>query len=37
MHHMQHQPEPEVIAKRRELTAERNRRLRRKKAGLIDE
>jgi hypothetical protein len=36
-HHMEHQPEPEIIAKRRELAAERNRKLRRKKAGLDDE
>jgi len=36
-HHMEHQPEPDVIAKRRELTAERARRLRRKKAGMDGE
>jgi hypothetical protein len=34
---MEHQPEPDLIAKRRELTAERARRHRRKKAGLDDE
>lgn len=36
-HHMEHQPEPDLIAKRRELTAERVRRHRRKKAGLESE
>jgi hypothetical protein len=35
-HHMEHQPEPDLLAKRRELTAERNRKYRRKKAGLTD-
>jgi hypothetical protein len=33
-HHMEHQPEPDVIAARRALDAERQRRARRKKAGL---
>ena len=33
-HHMEHQPEPDLIAKRRELGAERQRKHRRKKAGL---
>lgn len=33
-HHMEHQPEPDLIAKRRELTTERVRKHRRKKAGL---
>ena len=33
-HHMEHQPEPDVIAARRDLDAERQRRARRKKAGL---
>ena len=30
LHHMQHQPEPEVTAERRELAVDRNRKLRRK-------
>jgi hypothetical protein len=34
IHHMEHQPEPEVIAKRRELAAERQRKSRLKKAGI---
>lgn len=34
VHHMEHQPEPDVIRKRRENDAERQRRARRKKAGL---
>lgn len=33
-HHMEHQPEPELIAKRREMTNERVRKHRLKKAGL---
>lgn len=33
-HHMEHQPEPEVIAKRRENTARRVRRNRKRQAGL---
>lgn len=33
-HHMEHQPEPDLIAKRRELTNERVKKHRRKKAGL---
>jgi len=33
-HHMEHQPEPDVIAKRRESDAERKRHWRRKQAGL---
>lgn len=33
-HHMEHQPEPDLIAKRREDTNERVKRHRRKKAGL---
>lgn len=33
-HHMEHQPEPDVIAKRRADTADRVRKHRRKKAGL---
>lgn len=33
-HHMEHQPEPDLIARRRELTAERVNKHRRKKAGL---
>jgi len=33
-HHMEHQPEPDVIAARRTIDAERQRRARRKKAGL---
>ena len=37
VHHMQHQPEPEVIARRRDQTADRVRRSRRKRAGLDDE
>jgi len=36
-HHMQHQPEPDLLAKRRELSASRQRRHRRKKAGLANE
>lgn len=36
-HHMEHQPEPDVLAKRRELTADRVRKHRRKKAGLSAE
>lgn len=35
-HHMEHQPEPDLIAKRRELTAQRVKKHRRKKAGLED-
>jgi hypothetical protein len=34
VHHMQHQPEPDVIAKRREKSAERQRKKRRRDAGL---
>ena len=34
VHHMEHQPEPDLIERRRELTAERVRKHRRKKAGL---
>jgi hypothetical protein len=33
-HHMEHQPEPDVIEARRNLAAERQKRHRRKKAGL---
>ena len=33
-HHMEHQPEPDLLAQRRGLTAERVRKHRRKKAGL---
>src|SRR5262245_25383776 len=33
-HHMEHQPEPDLIAKRREATANRVRKHRRRKAGL---
>ena len=33
-HHMEHQPEPELIARRREMTAERVRKHRLKKAGI---
>ncbi len=36
-HHMQHQPESDVISKRRENTADRVRRHRRKHAGLPKE
>ena len=36
-HHMEHQPEPDLLAKRREMTADRVRRHRRRKAGLEDE
>lgn len=36
-HHMEHQPEPDLIAKRRELTAQRVKKHRRKKAGLDQE
>lgn len=34
VHHMQHQPEPEVLARRRELDAARQRKKRRKAVGL---
>ena len=34
IHHMEHQPEPDVIRKRRENTARRVRRFRRKQVGL---
>jgi hypothetical protein len=34
VHHMEHQPEPDVIAQRRANAAERQRRWRRKLAGL---
>lgn len=37
VHHMEHQPEPDVIDRRRQLTAERVRKHRRKKAGLSEE
>jgi hypothetical protein len=33
-HHMEHQPEPELIRKRREMAAERQRKARLKKAGI---
>lgn len=33
-HQMEHQPEPDLLARRRELTADRVRKHRRKKAGL---
>jgi hypothetical protein len=36
LHHMEHQPEPDYLAKRRANTAERVRKSRRKKAGLDD-
>jgi hypothetical protein len=36
-HHMEHQPEPDLLAKRREMTADRVRRHRRKKAGLEED
>lgn len=36
-HHMQHQPEVEVLAARRRNDAERQRRKRRKAAGLVDD
>ena len=36
LHHMEHQVEPEVIARRREMDAERQRKARLKKAGLAD-
>lgn len=36
-HHMEHQPEPDLIAKRRQDTAERVRKHRRKRAGLAEE
>ena len=35
-HHMEHQPEPDVIEARRKLSAERQKRHRRKKAGLAE-
>jgi hypothetical protein len=35
-HHMEHQPEPDLFAKRRRLTAERVKKHRRTKAGLSD-
>lgn len=34
IHHMEHQPEPEVLARRREQAAERQRKNRLKKAGI---
>jgi hypothetical protein len=34
VHHMEHQPEPDLIARRRLLAAERVRKHRRRKAGL---
>jgi hypothetical protein len=34
VHHMEHQPEPDLIARRREQTADRQRKFRRRKAGL---
>jgi hypothetical protein len=37
VHHMEHQPEPDLIARRRKLTAERVRKHRRRKAGLPDD
>jgi hypothetical protein len=37
VHHMAYQPEVDVIAKRRADSAERQRKLRRRKAGLPDE
>jgi hypothetical protein len=37
VHHMEHQPEPDLIARRRKLTAERVRKHRRRKAGLADD
>jgi hypothetical protein len=36
-HHMEHQPEPDVIAARRHLAAERQRRKRRKAAGVTED
>ena len=33
-HHMEHQPEPDLIIKRRDATAERVRKYRRRQAGL---
>lgn len=36
-HHMEHQPEPDLIAKRRADTAERVKKHRRRKAGLSEE
>lgn len=36
-HHMQHQSDPEVIRKRKEADAERQRKKRRKAVGLTDE
>lgn len=36
-HHMEHQPEPDLIATRRALTADRVKRHRRKKAGLAED
>jgi hypothetical protein len=33
-HHMEHQPEPDLIRKRRDATAERVRKYRRRQAGL---
>lgn len=37
VHHMQHQPEPEVLARRRELASERQRKKRLKAAGVHDD
>lgn len=36
VHHINHQPEPDVLARRRERAAERQRKQRRKQAGLSD-
>jgi hypothetical protein len=36
-HHMEHQPEPDLVAKRRENDAERQRRKRRKQARMDDQ
>lgn len=33
-HHMEHQPEPDLIARRREQSAQRQKKFRRRKAGL---
>ena len=37
LHHMEHQPEPDLIEKKRKNNADRIRRWRRKRAGLDDD
>jgi hypothetical protein len=37
VHHMEHQPEPEVLGARRRMTAERQRRFRRRRANVPEQ